>query len=52
MVFKTSEPMRGWNGLRMNTGDALPAGVYVYLVTFKGPRGRDYTYEGFATLLR
>ena len=52
LVFRTDDPNAGWNGLRMNSGAALPGGVYVYLVKFRGPRGQNYQYEGFATLLR
>jgi hypothetical protein len=26
--------------------------VYVYVVTFKGPRGENFEYKGFATLIR
>jgi hypothetical protein len=51
MVFETRNPTEGWDGRSMNTGGMSPAGVYVYLVTFNGPRGERFEYKGFATLV-
>jgi hypothetical protein len=36
----------------MNTGGMSPAGVYVYLVSFTGPRGEKNEYKGYSTLIR
>jgi gliding motility-associated-like protein len=51
-VFDTSDPREGWNGKVNNTGSIVPDGVYVYYVTFIGPRNKLFSYKGFATLLR
>lgn len=51
-VFETNDPTDDWNGQQMNTGAFSPAGVYVYVVTFIGPRKENLEYKGFATLIR
>ncbi len=51
-IFSTKDPETGWNGRKHNTGKIVPAGVYVYLVTFTGPRGDKFEYKGFATVVR
>jgi len=51
-VFTTTDPLIGWNGRRDNTGNMLPAGVYVCQVQFYGPRGNRYTLREFATLIQ
>jgi len=51
MVFETANSSEGWDGRSMNNGGMSPAGVYVYLVTFKGPRGENFEYKGFATVV-
>ncbi|MFN0016161.1 MAG: PKD domain-containing protein [Saprospiraceae bacterium] len=51
MVFETTDPTESWNGRKRNTGAMSPDGVYVYLVTFIGPRGQRQEYKGFATLV-
>ncbi|MBK8193823.1 MAG: gliding motility-associated C-terminal domain-containing protein [Lewinellaceae bacterium] len=52
LVYETSNPNDEWNGRAQNTGGMSPAGVYVYLVSFTGPRGEPFEFKGFATLLR
>jgi len=52
LVFETSDPEQAWNGRVKNTGGMSPAGVYVVVVRFTGPRGSPYEYKGFATLVR
>ena len=52
LVFETNNPTEGWNGRAQQTGGISPAGVYTYQVQFKGPRGEEYEYKGFATLVR
>jgi gliding motility-associated-like protein len=52
MVFETNDPTEEWNGRQMNTGAFSPAGVYVYVVDFTGPRKERLQYKGFATLIR
>jgi gliding motility-associated-like protein len=51
MVFETADPEQAWTGETKSRSQA-PAGVYVYVVTFKGPRGENFEYKGFATLIR
>ncbi|MCW5922259.1 MAG: gliding motility-associated C-terminal domain-containing protein [Saprospiraceae bacterium] len=52
LVFETNNPYEEWNGRAQNTGGMSPAGVYVYLVTFTGPRGEPFEFRGFATLVK
>ncbi|MEZ4965178.1 MAG: PKD domain-containing protein [Saprospiraceae bacterium] len=51
-VFETNNPNDEWNGRAQNTGGMSPAGVYVYLVSFTGPRGEPFEFKGYATLIR
>ncbi|MEO6039747.1 MAG: PKD domain-containing protein [Saprospiraceae bacterium] len=51
-VFDTTDPKAQWNGQAQNTGGMSPAGVYVYQVSFTGPRGEPFEYKGYAALVR
>jgi gliding motility-associated-like protein len=52
MVYETSNPNDKWNGEKRNSGGLSPEGVYIYVVTFTGPRGEPNEYKGYATLVR
>ncbi len=52
LIFETTNPSEGWNGKKNNSGELAPVGVYVYYVRFTGPRGEDFEYKGYATLIR
>jgi gliding motility-associated-like protein len=51
-LFETSDPFEAWNGRKNNSGEPAPQGVYVVVVTFRGPRGEPTELKGFATLIR
>lgn len=51
-VFESDDPMRGWNGRKNNVGQPVPEGVYMVLVTFRGPRGDNFEYRTVATVVR
>lgn len=51
-VFRSEDPMDGWNGRKQNTGNPLPAGVYFCLVRYTGPRGEAMELRGVATLVQ
>jgi len=51
-VFSSQDPEVGWNGRRNNSGNMMPAGVYICYVSFVGPRGNAYQLKEFATLIR
>ncbi len=51
-IFETNDIEEGWNGRKNNVGEVAPDGVYVYYVTYTGPRNKTYSYKGFATLIR
>lgn len=52
LIFETTDPSMGWNGQKNNAGTVASNGVYVCRVTFKGPRGKDFLFEGFVTVVR
>ena len=52
LVFESSNPEDTWNGRRFNTGKLSQRGVYVYTISFKGPRGKAHSYNGFVTLIK
>jgi gliding motility-associated-like protein len=52
VVFQTTDPTEYWNGRYLNNGRLIPDGVYVYTVSFTGPRGAPFEYKGFITLMR
>ena len=52
LLFNTNDPFEGWPGIKNDNGEPLPTGVYVYLVTYNGPRGEPFKFKGFATLIR
>lgn len=52
LVFETDDPFESWNGKKNNVGQLSQNGVYVYLVTFVGPRGKKFELKGYATLIR
>ncbi len=52
LVFETNDPNEAWSGRAQQTGGYSPVGVYVYVVRFKGPRGQEFEYKGYATLVR
>ncbi|HAD13177.1 MAG TPA: hypothetical protein DCF33_12170 [Saprospirales bacterium] len=52
LVYSSSNPNDKWNGEKNNAGRMSPEGVYIYVVTFTGPRGESKEYKGFATLVR
>jgi gliding motility-associated-like protein len=51
-VFQTNDPNIGWNGEMNNSGDLAQQGVYVYTLTYRGPRGEIKTKKGHITLIR
>ena len=52
MVFETNNPNDKWNGEKQNSGSMSQEGVYIYTVTFTGPRGEANEFKGFATVVR
>lgn len=52
LIFETTDPNEDWNGRDKGTGGMSPAGVYVYIVTFTGPRGEPFEFKGYATLVK
>lgn len=51
-IFETTSFDEAWNGRVNNTGAQVQSGVYVYMATFTGPRGKPFEYKGYATVLR
>ncbi len=51
-IFETTDPATPWNGQVDNTGRSAPMGTYIYTVSFTGPRGEPFEFNGFANLIR
>jgi len=51
-IFETNDPNQGWNGQVNNSGRNCPGGVYVYTVSYIGPRGENKNLKGHVTLIR
>ena len=52
LIYETTDINTGWNGRFKNTGKLSPNGVYIYKISFMGPRGQMQELEGYATLLK
>jgi gliding motility-associated-like protein len=52
LIFETTNPTEGWNGLKYNKGDDLPQGVYLCIVSYISPRGESRQLRNYATLIR
>lgn len=50
-VFNSTVAEAGWNGT-MENGDAAPAGIYAYLLVFKGYNKKEVRRSGTVMLLR
>ena len=51
-LFTAVDPLQGWNGRKGNTGQDQPPGIYLYEAVLVGPRGEQFNYKGYITLLR
>ena len=51
-IFQTDNPDKGWNGMKNNSGEPSPQGVYLYQVKYLTPRKQPVDLRGYATLLR
>jgi len=51
-IYKTENPILGWNGKFNNDGTDLPPGVYVYQIKFDKPRGEQIKLKGYVNLVR
>ncbi|MDF1698127.1 MAG: PKD domain-containing protein [Saprospiraceae bacterium] len=51
-IYETNDPNQGWNGQKNNNGTNSPLGVYVYTITYEGPRGEQKELKGHVTLIR
>ena len=52
VVFRSQNPLDGWNGKLNNSGKLLPIGVYSYLATYDVPIFGQQEKRGVATLVR
>jgi gliding motility-associated-like protein len=51
-VFDTDDIRVGWNGLRNNSGEIAPPGVYAYSIKYIDPLGDLKSLKGHCTLVR
>jgi gliding motility-associated-like protein len=52
IVFESTDPSEGWNGMENNVGRLSQNGVYMVYVRYTGPRGMPHEIKGYATLIR
>lgn len=52
LIFETNDINEGWNGRKNNVGQDSPAGVYIYVLSYRTPRGETVRLDGFSTLIR
>ncbi|MEZ5067834.1 MAG: gliding motility-associated C-terminal domain-containing protein [Bacteroidia bacterium] len=51
-VFESSVMPFSWNGKKMNSGEDLPQGIYVYTVKLTDKTGHSHSYNGTVALIR
>ncbi|MCE3259361.1 MAG: domain containing protein, partial [Bacteroidetes bacterium] len=51
-LFKTKDPLEGWNGFAKGTEEPLKQDVYVYKIKYKDIEGKIYNKTGHVSLLR
>ena len=52
LVFESDDWLNHWNGKHMNSGEDELGGVYVFEISFMGPRGEEFNQRGFVTVIR
>jgi gliding motility-associated-like protein len=52
LLYKTTDPTRGWNGSVQNSGEQLKNDVYVYRIKYKDLEGRIYSKIGYLSLMK
>lgn len=50
IVYKSNDIHKGWDGLFQN--NELPQGVYVYIISYKNPKGDDKILKGTLNLIK
>ncbi|MBK7795186.1 MAG: gliding motility-associated C-terminal domain-containing protein [Saprospiraceae bacterium] len=51
-VFQTDQIGQGWNGKMQNEGNLMPAGVYIYHLTYQRRGEKESKTTNTVTLLR
>jgi gliding motility-associated-like protein len=49
-IFETSDMVNGWDGNAY--GQAVTAGLYCYVISYKSIGGQDYTKKGTVMVVR
>ncbi len=52
IVFETSDPTIGWDGIVQSNGEESELGTYIYMVTMYDGNGLEINTRGFVTLIR
>ena len=52
MIYKTTDVNQFWTGAKNNAGEILKQDVYVYKITFKDEKKKNYQRVGHVSLLR
>lgn len=52
LLFQTNDPLESWNGKRRNAGGDAPKGVYVVIVNYVNPRGKEVQIKKNIMLVR
>ena len=53
MIFETIDPNEGWNGSRMNVGELLPIGTYVWKIKTRDltSNAEEHEYTGYISIV-
>lgn len=52
LIYKTTDVSEFWNGRKNNSGEILKQDIYVYKITFKDEKKKNYEKLGHISLLR
>jgi len=52
LVFISTEPLTGWDGRHVRTGELLPAGTYLYSLSYTDGKGEKQYLSGTVQIIR
>jgi gliding motility-associated-like protein len=52
IIFTTSSPSEGWNGMKNNRGEVLQQGTYIYKIDLIDDKGERFSFMGHVSLIK